>query len=67
MQLFEYAVFKDEKRDKDGELVDAASVIVEPVTVLATDEAQVGIKAAKAIPDEHMDDLDRIKVVLRPF
>lgn len=67
MKLFEYAVFKDEKLDKDGEVVDAAKVIVSPTTVLAKDEKQVGLRAAKAIPDEYLDDLDRVQVVVRPF
>lgn len=67
MKLFEYAVFKDEKLDKDGEVVSAAVVLTEPTTILAKDEKQVGIRAAKSIPEEHMDDLDRIQVVVRPF
>jgi hypothetical protein len=67
MKLFEYAVFKDEKLDKDGEVVDAAAVLVPPTVVLAKDEKLVGIRAAKAIGDEHMDDLDRIQIVVRPF
>lgn len=66
-KLFEYAVFKDEKLNKDGDVVDVAVIIVEPTTVLARDEQQVGIQSAKAIPDEHIDDLDRIQVVVRPF
>lgn len=66
-KLFEYAVFKDEKLDKDGEVVEAAVVLVEPITVLAKDEKQVGIRAAKAIPETEMDNLDRIQVVVRPF
>jgi hypothetical protein len=67
VQLFEYAVFKDEKRDKDDQITEPAVVLVPPTTVLAENDKQVGIRAAKAIPDEHMDDLDRIQVVVRPF
>jgi uncharacterized protein YrzB (UPF0473 family) len=67
MRLYEYAVFKDEKLDKDGEVVDKAVVLVKPTTVLAKDERQVGILAAKSISDKDMDDLDRIQVVVRPF
>jgi hypothetical protein len=66
-KLFEYAVFKDEKLDKDGDVVEEAVVIVEPVTVLAKDDQQVGMLAARSIPDEHIADLDRIEVVVRPF
>lgn len=67
MKLYEYAVFKDEKKDKEGNVIDGATVLVPPTTVLASDDKQVGIRAAKAIPEEHMDDLDRIQVVVRPF
>ena len=67
MKLFEYAVFKDEKLDKDGQVVDPAIVLVQPTTILAKDDKQVGLRAAKNIPDDQMDDLDRIQVVVRPF
>jgi len=67
MKLFEYAVFKDEKKDKEGNVIDGATVLVPPTTVLANDDKQVGIRAAKAIPEKDMDDLDRIQVVVRPF
>ena len=67
MQLFEYAVYKDEKRDKDDEVVDEAVVLVEPKTVLAQDAQQVGMLASRAIDEVHMKDIDRIQVVVRPF
>lgn len=68
MKLFEYAVFKDEKVNKDGDVVDAAVILVEPKVILAKDERQVGLRAAKALPDDISDDdLDRVQVVVRPF
>lgn len=67
MQLFEYAVIKNEKLDKDGEVTDDASLIVEPTTILARDAKQAELKAARAIPDSEMDNLDRLTVVVRPF
>jgi hypothetical protein len=67
MQLFEYAIWKDRKVDKDGDEVEAALVLVSPTVVLADNDKQVGIKAARDIPEEHMGDLDRIQVVVRPF
>lgn len=68
-KLFEYAVILDEKRDKDDEITDPAAIIVEPTTILARDEGQAQMLAARAIPDEHAqgDRLDRIMVVVRPF
>lgn len=67
MKLFEYAVFKDEKTNKDGDVIDAAVILVPPTTILAKDEKHVGIRAAQAISSNEMDNLDRIQVVVRPF
>ncbi len=67
MKLFEYAVFKDEKTNKDGDVVDAAKILVQPVTILAKDEKHVGILAAQSIDASEMDNIERIQVVVRPF
>lgn len=68
-KLYEYAVICEEKRDKDGEIVEAAMVVVEPNTVLAKDDAQAQMLAARSIPSEYIDNgkLDRLVVVVRPF
>jgi hypothetical protein len=66
-QLFEYAVFLDEKTDKDGEVVSPAKVLVKPTTVLAKDDKQVALLAAREIPADQIANLDRIQVVVRPF
>jgi len=68
-QLYEYAVILNEKRDKDGEETEPAKVVVEPTTVLARDEAQAQMLAARAIPEELVNNgaLDRLLVVVRPF
>jgi hypothetical protein len=67
MQCYEYLVFKQEKRDKDGEVTDPAAIVVDRQTILAKSEDQARIIATKAIPDEHMAAVDRLVVVLRPF
>jgi hypothetical protein len=69
MQLFEYAILLAEKRDRDGEIVDEAAIVVEPTSILARDEAQAQLLAARAIPDEVLFEghLDRLVVALRPF
>lgn len=68
-KLYEYAVLLDEKRDKDGEVTEEASIVVEPTTVLARDDDQAQMLAARAIPDEYVSNgkLDRLMVVVRPF
>jgi hypothetical protein len=67
VKLFEYAVWKDEKRDKDDEVVEKAVVLVAPKTVLAESDQHVGMIAAREVDEEHMKDVDRINVVIRPF
>jgi len=68
-RLYEYAVLLDEKRDKDGDIVEQAEVIVPVKTVLARDDAQAQMLAARAIPDQYVDNgkFDRLVVVVRPF
>ena len=68
MQLYEYAVICDEKRDKEGDLLESAEIVVEPTTILAKDEDQVQMVAARAIPDEYKNGkMERLLVVVRPF
>lgn len=69
MKLYEYAVILDEVRDRDDQLVAAGRIIVQPVAVLARDDAQAQLLAARAIPDEYLDidQIDRVMVVVRPF
>lgn len=67
MTLFEYAVIKQEKRDKDGDITDDAAVVVPVTTILANDESQATMIASRAIPEDVMGDIDRLSVVIRPF
>jgi len=67
MKLYEYAVILDEKRDKDDEITEESQVIVPVETVLARDDAQAQLLAARSIPEERIKDIDRLTVVVRPF
>ena len=67
MKLYEFAVVLDEKLDRDDEVTEEAQVIVPVTTVLARDDAQAQLLAARSIPEEHMKGLDRLTVVVRPF
>jgi hypothetical protein len=69
MKLYEYAVVLDEKRDKDDDVTEEAAVVVPVQTVLARDDAQAQLLAARSIPDEYVTNgkLDRLTVVVRPF
>lgn len=66
-KLFEYAViYHPCKKDKDAE--EKKSVLVKvPTTILASDDKEVAIKAARDIPDEYIDKLEDIEIVVRPF
>jgi hypothetical protein len=66
--MYEYAVILNEKRDKEGEVTEEAEIVVPVKTVLARDEEQAQLIAARSIPDEFMiGKLDRLMVVVRPF
>jgi len=67
MKIFEYIVWIDEKRNKDGDVVDEAEIISGPSVMLANDERVVGLRAARGIPAEYDDNLDRVQVTIRPF
>ena len=69
MKLYEYAVVLDEKRDKDDDVTEGAAVVVPVTAVLARDDAQAQLLAARSIPDEFTTNgkLDRLTVVVRPF
>jgi hypothetical protein len=69
MRLYEFAVVREEKEDRDGEIVQEAKIVVEPQAILARDDAQAQILAARSIPEDEIasGSLDRLTVVLRPF
>jgi hypothetical protein len=67
VKVFEYMVYKDEKLDKDGEVVSKAEMLTPPTTTFARDAAQAQLIAARTITDTDMEDIDRITVVVRPF
>ena len=69
MKLYEYAVVLDEKRDKDDEVTDDSRIVVPITAVVARDDAQAQLLAARSIPEEYLANgkLDRLTVVVRPF
>ena len=67
--MYEFAVLLNEKRDKDGEVTEPAEIVVDVTRVLARDEAQAQMLAARAIPEEIVGNgsLDRLVIAVRPF
>lgn len=66
MKLYEFAVILDERREK-GKVAEPAEIVAGPEAVLARDDAQAQLLAARAIPEEFIDRIDRLTVVVRPF
>ena len=66
LNLFQYAVLLHPKKNKDG-YDDNTELLVEPTTMLAKDDKQAGIKIARQIPEGHLDSLDRVEILVRPF
>lgn len=67
MTLFQYAIIKNEKLNSKDEVVEKAVLLAEPTWVLAKDQQTAGTLAARAIPEEEIENLDRITVMVRPF
>lgn len=67
LKLYEYAVILQPKKSKNGKDLRGGKIVVEPTVVLAEDDEKAQLLAGRAIPEEHMDDLDRLTLVVRPF
>jgi hypothetical protein len=69
-KLFEFAVLFHPKVVKDAqgnETQGADKIVKAPEFTLAKDDKEVAIRAARAIPDEYLDRLDQVEIVVRPF
>lgn len=69
-KLFEYAILfhpKPTKEQNDRGETPKSEIVSEPKTVLALDPQQVGILAARSLPEQYVDKLDDVEIVVRPF
>ena len=68
-KLFEFAVLYHPKPKKVGDDVQTppSILVVEPERIVARDEKAVAITASRKIPDEYLDKLEDVEVVVRPF
>jgi hypothetical protein len=67
MKLFEYAILLHPKAGKDGQTTGKTTILTKPTTLLAKDEKQVGMLVARQIPEQYVDRLELIEVIVRPF
>jgi hypothetical protein len=69
-KLFEYAVLYHPKPTKDqndrGE-TPKSTLVTKTTEVLAASDAEVSVLAARSIPEEYLDKLADIEIVVRPF
>lgn len=65
-KLFQYAAIWEPTTEqaKNGE---KAKLIVDPKTVLCSDDKSAMVLAARSIPEEFLNQLDQVQVVVRPF
>jgi hypothetical protein len=69
-KLFEYAVLyhpKATKEQTDAGETPKSEILISPVTIVALGPEQVATVASRAIPEAHMDHLENIEIVVRPF
>lgn len=69
-RIFEYAILfhPEERKDKDGNVIPEKTRIIADVNrVLAKDEKEVALRAAREIPEEYLERLELVEIVVRPF
>ncbi len=69
-KLFEYAIIHNPKATKDAQGNDTtapSAILTDPTHILAKDEKEVAMRAARQIPDTYLDKLDEVEVLVRPF
>jgi hypothetical protein len=64
--LYEYAIILQSKTDKDGEVTQKARLLKRG-EILADDEQRATILVSREIPEEHLEDLERVTLAVRPF
>lgn len=70
MKLFEYVLIhhaKQTKKNEDEGRGAKHSILQDVKRVLARDENEVLLIAAREIPTEYVDRLDEVQVAVRPF
>lgn len=69
-KLYEYAVLHHPKTKKDlagNEEIVKSSILTDVTRVLAAGPEEVSILAARSIPNDYLDKLEQVEIVVRPF
>lgn len=65
--LFEYVILHHPKSRKKDEPAKKSEILVDMKRVLVKDEQQAVILASRDIPETHLDKLEEVEIVVRPF
>jgi P pilus assembly chaperone PapD len=66
-QLFEYSIFRI-PTEKEAEKGKKAEILVAPKTIIANNDKSAFMIAVRDIPEKYAkDDMDQIKIAVRPF
>lgn len=65
MKIYEYAIILQPKYEDDKKVEPGRLIVVDKV--LADDDKQAQILIHRAIPEEVIDEIDRVTVAIRPF
>ncbi len=68
LRLFQIVTLLHPKEVEKGEEQDETKIISDGIeTILAQDEHQAGLLAARKIPESEIKNISRIEVIVRPF
>ena len=71
MRYFEYVVMyhppSENDDDSNASNPDTKMISDGVVRLLAKDERSVGMRAARSIPEEYVDKLDQVEIIIRSF
>jgi hypothetical protein len=66
LKLYQFAIlWHPNKEQKEKEV--KTKLVVEPTTILASNDQVAQMMAVKAIPEEYTEQLDQIDIAIRPF
>jgi hypothetical protein len=66
LKLYQFAILwhpNKEQKEKEAK----TKLVVEPTTILASNDQVAQMMAVKQIPEEYSDQLDQIDIAIRPF
>ena len=69
-KIFEYAIIFHQlqtKEQRDNGESQKSKLLVPPTHILAKDDKEAAVLAARAIPEDYLGKLDQVEVAVRPF